>query len=307
MTAALRVSTSDMPREEWLALRQQGVGGSDAAAALGLSPYKTNFALYEEKVGLREPDDLSENEAVQWGNFLEEPIAQEFARRTGRKVRRMNALLRHPQYPWMLANLDREIVAEGDGKPEILEVKTAGLWASRSEQWGESGSDRIPEPYLVQVQHYLAVAGRERAHVAALIGGQELRLYVVDRNEELISFLIEGERAFWHAVETKTAPKIIDIADAKRAFPLSQEAAIDCIGHSDIYEAVNELREQSRVKTAAEKRVKIAQGVIAGFMADRDTLTYLGDRLLTFKTQTRKGFTVAESTSRVMRLVGEKE
>jgi putative phage-type endonuclease len=306
MSAALRISTAEMPHEEWLQLRRQGIGGSDAAAVLGLNPYKTNFALWEEKVGAREPDDLSENEAVHWGNVLEEPVAQEFARRTGRKVRRVNALLRHPEHPFMIANLDREVVAEDDGKPEILECKTAGHWAANSEQWGPSGTDLVPKPYLVQAMHYLAVTGRTRAHVAALIGGQELRLYTVERNEELIAAMIERERAFWKMVETRTAPTIIDIADAKRAFPVSLEGEIDCLGHSDVFDAALQLREQTRLRKAADDRIKSLQGVIGGFMGERDTLTRLGDRLLTWKTQSRKGYTVPESTARIMRLAGEK-
>jgi putative phage-type endonuclease len=306
MSAALRTSTADLSHEEWLELRQLGVGGSDAAAVLGLSPYKTNFALWEEKTGLRAPEDLSDNEAVHWGNVLEEPVAQEFARRTGRKVRRVNAMLRHPEHPFMLANIDREIVAEDGGKPEILECKTAGHWAANSEQWGPTDTDLVPAPYLVQTMHYLAVTGRDRARIAALIGGQELRLYTVERNEDLIAALIEREREFWHAVETRTAPAIIDLADAKRAFPISVEGEIDCFGRSDVFDAVLDLREQKRLHKAADDQIKTLQGIIAGFMGERSTLTRLGDRLLTWKTQSRKGYTVPESTARIMRLAGEK-
>jgi putative phage-type endonuclease len=305
MTAAARTSTVDMPREEWLALRNTGIGSSDAASVVGLNPYKSNFALYEEKVGLREPDDLSDNEAVHWGLVLEEPIAQEFAVRTGRKVRRVNALLRHPDYPFMLANLDRELVAEDGDEPEILECKTAGLWAANAEEWGPDESDEVPERYLIQVMHQLAVRGRRRAHVAALIGGQELRIYTIRRNETLIAALIEKEKEFWRAVQTRTAPTIIDLSDARRAFPISREGEIEAT--AEIFDAVLRLREAKRVEKETSDDVKRLQGLIAGFMGEHDTLVRGGRKILTWRTIERKEYSVAPSSFRQFRLVGEIE
>jgi putative phage-type endonuclease len=303
MTAALRVSTVGMSHEDWLQLRNKGIGGSDAASVLGLNPYKSNFALWEEKVGLREPDDLSENEAVLWGNLLEPIVAEEFARRTGRKTRRVNALLRNPQHPFMLANLDREVAAEDGGEPEILECKTAGLWAAKAEEWGPSGTDLVPERYLCQAMHYLAVTGRKRAHLASLIGGQELRIYTVNRNDELISVLIERESEFWSQVEKHVAPIILDLADAKRRFPISQEAEIEA--NTETFDAYLELCAAKRDEKSATATVKALQGKIGGYMGDRDTLMRHGQRLLTWKTVERKGYSVAPSSTRQFRLVGE--
>jgi len=305
VTAPLRTSTLDMPREEWLALRSTGIGSSDAASVVGLNPWKTNFQLFEEKTGLREPDDLSDNEAVRWGTILEEPIAQEFATRTGRKIRKVNALLRHAQHPFMIANLDREIVAENGGKPEILECKTAGYWAARSEAWGVAGTDQIEEHYLIQVMHQLAVTGRDVAHLAVLFSGQQFQMYRVERNDTLIAALIEKEREFWDQVEKRIAPTILDLADARRAFPISQEGEIEANG--PIFTAYLQLREAKRLETAAKADVKRLQGIIGGYMGERDTLMRAGTKLLTWKTVERKGFTVAPSTSRQFRLIGEAE
>lgn len=86
-------STSALSREAWLQIRQQGIGSSDAAMAIGLSPYKSPLSLWLEKTHRKAPDDLSEKEAVIWGTVLEPVLASVYAERTGKKVRRVNAVL----------------------------------------------------------------------------------------------------------------------------------------------------------------------------------------------------------------------
>lgn len=115
------VSTKELSREQWLAVRNGGIGSSDAAAALGLSPYKSPLELWLEKTNRKPPTDLSQSEAVYWGTVLEAIIANVYAERTGNKVRRINAVLQHPEHHHMLANLDRAVGSDG-----VLEIKTAG-------------------------------------------------------------------------------------------------------------------------------------------------------------------------------------
>ena len=107
-----------------MAIRKLGLGSSDAAVAVGLSPYKCPLSLWLEKTGRKEPEDISHKEAVLWGIELEPVLAQVYAKRTGYRVRRVNAVLQHPEHLFMLANLDREVVGHPDG-PGILEIKTA--------------------------------------------------------------------------------------------------------------------------------------------------------------------------------------
>ena len=117
-------STTDLGREEWLNIRALGIGSSDAAASVGLSPYKSQLSLWLEKTKRKAAVDLSDKESVIWGTVLEPVLAKVYAARTGRRVRRVNAVLQHPDYPFMLANLDREVVGKADCG--ILEIKTAG-------------------------------------------------------------------------------------------------------------------------------------------------------------------------------------
>lgn len=296
-------SETPSERAAFLAERKTGIGGSDAAAVVGLNPWQTNFALWEEKVGRREPDDLSHVAAVKWGIRLEDVVADAFAEETGLAVHRVNRTLRHPEYPWMMAHLDRRIVGQKRG----LEVKTAGHWAAQSDQWGRSGTDEVPEQYLIQVMHYMAVTGYEAFSLAVLAGGQDFRIYTVPRNDTLIAQLIEREAAFWKLVESKTAPQVIDLNDARRLFPISRASEIDCMDRSDIFDAVLQLRDAKRTEKAAKKTIDALQGVICGYMGENDTLVRNGQRLLTWKTQSRGEYVVKASSFRVLRLAGDKD
>jgi putative phage-type endonuclease len=204
-TNALRlVSTKDMSREDWLAVRKQGIGASDAAAAVGLSPYQSPLELWMIKTGrdsdMPKVDPNDESTPMYWGIILEPIVAQHYTKRTGNKVRRINSVLQHPDPDkhWMLANLDYTVV--GSDEVQILECKTAGEWGAK--HW----RDGVPEYVQCQVQHQLAVTGKAVTDVCVLICGQEIRIHRIERDDELIARLIELERQFWHYVETDTPP-----------------------------------------------------------------------------------------------------
>lgn len=181
-------STAEKSREEWLELRRGGLGGSDAGAIMGFNPYKGPFGVYiNKKMGYDE--DLSNKESVYWGTVLEDVVAKEFERRTGKKVRRVNAILQSKEHPFMLANLDREIV----GEDAILECKTTSSY--RDGEWQE---DEIPASYICQAQHYMAVTGVEKAYIACLIGGQKFVWKEIVKDEEFIEMLIRKEEDFWN-------------------------------------------------------------------------------------------------------------
>lgn len=201
--AALRlVSTKDMARDDWLEVRRTGIGSSDAAAAVGLNPYQSQLELWMLKTGkgdlLPAIDPLDDTSPMFWGTLLEPIVAAHYTKRTGNKVRRVNAVLQHPEHAWMLANVDREVVGAGD--VQILECKTAGIHGARL--W----RDGVPEYVQLQVMHQLAVTGHQAADVAVLIGGQELRIFRIERDEALIARLIALEQEFWEMVQSGTAP-----------------------------------------------------------------------------------------------------
>jgi len=196
------VKTNHIDRQAWLAVRRRGIGSSDAGAAVGLHPYKSPLALWLEKTGrdggLPQTDPNDETSPMYWGTLLESIVASHYTRRTGCKVRRVNAVLQHPTEPWMLANIDREVVGSPD--VQILECKTAGMHGARL--W----KDGVPEYVQLQVMHQLAVTGKHAADVAVLICGQELQVHRIERDEAMIHRLMALERQFWSYVERDQAP-----------------------------------------------------------------------------------------------------
>ena len=141
--------------------RRKYIGGSDIAAVMGMSRWKTPLKLWLEKTGECEPVDLSKVEAVQLGSELEEFVAQKFSKETGKQVRKQSKMYVHKDYPFMIAHVDRLIT----GTDEILECKTCG--SHKKDEW--EGED-IPQEYVLQVIWYLGITGKKKAYIAVLIG-----------------------------------------------------------------------------------------------------------------------------------------
>jgi putative phage-type endonuclease len=199
-TALRLVDTKKLDRDQWLEVRKGGIGSSDAAAAVGLNPYKSPLELWTEKTG-RGPvneEHAGFDDPRYWGTLLEPYVAIAYQQKTDRRVRKINAVLQHPAFPFMLANIDREVVGSPD--VQILECKTAGEFGSRL--W----RDGVPEYVQIQVQHQLAVTGKAAADVAVLLCGQQLEIFRIERDEDVIARLTVLEARFWEHVESDTPP-----------------------------------------------------------------------------------------------------
>jgi putative phage-type endonuclease len=203
-------TTTNIDRPEWLELRNKGIGGSDAAVILGLNKWKTPFELWLEKTGQVESKELyivdedgafvSGNEAAYWGNKDEDQVAQEFALRTKKKVRKRNAIFQHKKHPFILANIDREIVGENAG----LECKITSAYNSK--EWE---ADEIPESYIIQCQHYMNVMEKDSWHIACKVGGNKLVHKLIPRDQELIDIIESSQIHFWnHHVLGMNAPAL---------------------------------------------------------------------------------------------------
>ena len=257
---ALRlVKTNTLSRDEWLDVRKQGIGSSDAAAAVGLNPYKSQLELWMEKTGrdteLPKPDPDNTEEPVYWGTLLEPIVATAYTKQTGRKVRRVNAVLQHPEKPWMLANIDREVIGASD--VQILECKTAGEFGARL--WKEG----VPEYIQLQVQHQLAVTGKKAADVAVLICGQQLQVHRIHRDEELIDKLMELQERFWHYVTSDTPPPADGSASSATAlrylYPRDTGEQVDFqldSNMSQLFESLQEARAQLETYKQQEELFK---------------------------------------------------
>lgn len=162
------VDTSTLTEQEWLAWRKKGIGGSDVAAALHMSPYKTARDLYFDKIGVEstipQPD---RSITFSIGHLLEDVVAQIFSAKTGFSVYRDPMMYQHPLFPFMLADVDRFVILP-DGKRAILECKTAHY--NMRFAW-MNGS--VPRHYELQVRHYMSVMNIDVAYIACLFSNHE--------------------------------------------------------------------------------------------------------------------------------------
>jgi putative phage-type endonuclease len=300
------VATVVSDLEAWLADRRRGIGGSDVAAILGLSRFRTAVDVWLDKRGLAEPQP--ETDAMRFGRLFEPIVLDEFERRTGYEVRRGLPIQTSEEHPFMLASLDGLI----EDEHAIVEAKTART----ADGWGEDGSSEIPAYYHTQVAHYMAVTDAVIAYVPVLIGGQDFRIYTVERDEAFQADLIEAEREFWESnVLPGIPPAATTAADALLLWARDNGTAIEA--DDELAETIAKLKAvKAEIKVLEERAAFLDDRVRVAF-AEHATLTHRGQVLATFKAQTARRLDVKsleaahpdiastfrrESISRVLRL-----
>ncbi len=202
--------TDRLSREEWLAFRRKGIGGSDAAAVLGISPFRTGVDLYYDKLGQSVEDDEQNWVAKEMGTLLEDLVARIFVKKTGLAVCPMPVMFQHPDHPWMLADVDR-LVTMADGKAAILECKTTNYNAR--DKWEYDGKPIVPQYYEAQGRHYMAVMDLDRVYYCCLYGNSEDDVIIrsIDRDPDYEAELIALEENFWtNHVQANTPPPYIE-------------------------------------------------------------------------------------------------
>lgn len=218
-----------MDRQTWLEARRKGIGGTDAAAILGLSRWRTAVDVYEDKVGIA--PEKPQTAAMVWGLALEAAIADAYTVETGRRVRKVGIRRAHhvKDYP-MIGSIDRETyLGRPEEEPRVVELKTSRSsdgFADRDGWRDVIPEKRVPADYYVQVQHYLEVADRSIADVAVLFGGSDFRIYEIPRDREYGADLRTEEGAFWRDyVLTETYPPASadDLANLGRRFGSSTD------------------------------------------------------------------------------------
>jgi predicted phage-related endonuclease len=311
-----------LTRDDWLYLRRQSIGASEAAAACGESPYLSELELYARKLGMMPDPDLGSIEHVRWGNLLEPAIVEETCRRLELRplgieesaerlggspdVEIVGALegrqlfLRSIPHPYMTATLDG-IAIDGDGALVSIEAKNTSAW--RLEDWQDGGS---PGHYQIQVVHQLAVAAPiSRGILAGLVGGNALKIAPAMRREDApIAALIEVERAFWKRVQSAQPPK----ADGSA----SSASALKALHPDDNGESITlplemiALHEElSQLEDEAKQRSKKIESLRVLLREALGSNTYgilpNGQGRYSYKTQTRVERTQPASKSRVLR------
>jgi putative phage-type endonuclease len=258
---------------------------------LGISPWTTALEVYLEKTGQAPPQ--AENQAMRMGTLLEPIVARLYAEAHGVRLRKPPSILHHEDYPWMLASIDWW--READGR--IVECKTAGPYSAS--EWGEAGTDEIPEHYQVQVQHQLAVCGEDEADIAVLIGGQDFRTYTVRRSQPIIDHLIEIECEFWERVQRRqpppadwqhaTTPRLIQAMHAPIA-GLQVNLPDEALALADQY------RDIGRVITQAERDRDYVKAKLAEHLGDAGVGLLSDGRQVTRTLVARKAYAVEASS-----------
>lgn len=198
------------------------IGGSDIAKVMGLSRWGTPLSLWAEKTGKIPPKDLSNVEAVELGNDLEDFVANKFSQKTGKAVRRSPKVYQHPQYPYMVAHIDRLVT----GTDELLECKTCSFF--KKDEWE---GEEIPQEYILQVIWYLGITGRKVGYIAVLIGGQSFKYKKIEFDSELFDKMVESAKDFWQHVQDDTPVDIVasDDETLKDLYSNHSEVMIDLI------------------------------------------------------------------------------
>lgn len=255
MEAVRLASTKRISIEEWKRERMKGIGGSDVAAVLGISRWKSAIRVYLEKIGEAPEEEV--NEAMEIGKRIEDFIADLFKEKTGLHVVRCNAILQSSEYPWMIANVDREVYDPETDSWGILELKNVSQYMQKD--W--EGEEIPPEAY-VQLQHYLIVTGRTWGYIAGLIGGKRFEYKRFELDEELAEEIIRREEKFWKENVLKGIPPSADATEdctevLKVLFPESMRKSIDLPPEDDLI--VEELETLKAQKEELEKEITLRE------------------------------------------------
>lgn len=250
--------TRKMSHQDWLNMRKAGIGGSDCAAAVGLSRWKSPFQLWSEKTDRIIPTKAGE--AAYWGSVMEPILRAEVAKRMPEaEVRECPFFLRSNEHKHMLANIDG-YVKNPDGSFSCLEIKTANAFAA-VQDW----QNGLPIEYYCQVMHYMAVTGMSSAYVAVLLGGNQFDIQKIDRDEDMIQHIIQMEEHFWYEYMLKDVPPEATAKDNEflgQLYPKAEEKAIEMPATAkdvlaDYEKACHDLTLAKEAKEEAEAKLKL--------------------------------------------------
>ena len=259
-------------RKEWLQERKTYVGGSDLGAILGISPYRSCLDVYLEKTSEGIPPE-TQSQAAYWGTVLEDVVAQEYAKRTGLDIRTGPGLIRHSEYPFIACNIDYWVFDKGNR--HILECKTAN--SMKASEWGDEGTDEIPQSYKFQVCYYAAITGAERVDIAVLIGGQDFRIYTYKKNPIEEAKLIKVAQKFWNKyVLASVPPKPKNDQDAAKLYPKAN--GLEVRADEDVLQKLSILQDLKARKKPLEEEIDHLQLDIKEYMKEAELLVDGEDR-----------------------------
>ncbi len=259
-------------RQQWLENRKKGIGGSDVAPILGVSPFKTALDVYNDKLSLSVEQE--ETQAMKFGKVLEPVIRQMYVEKTNEQLVDTPSII---SKDFMIASLDGMTKS---GK--ILEVKTARM----DRDWGEPGTSEIPIYYTAQVQHYLMVTGAKIADIAVLIGGSDFRIYTLQEDKELQEVLFKKESKFWEMVQSRTPPEPSSNSDISFLYPKGVQSPIEAT--QDVVEKIGLLSSLNNEEKEISEKIDGLKFELKVYMKEHDGISIAGRPVITFKNSKNK-------------------
>ena len=281
---------------DFLKSRQSGLGGSDIATLFGINPYSTKLELYLQKRGEIEP--TADTRLTRTGRAMEQVIAVMVAEREGAKLRKVNRTLRHPKHDYLIAHIDRDFVGIRKG----LEIKNVS--PRMAYLWGKDGQpDAVAEHYLPQPHHYMLVLDYDLFDVAAYFGGDDLRVYPMERDPEMDELIIDAAHDFWHNHVLAGVPPEPDF-DHKSTLPMLRRMYPGTNGETVIASELDEtllywakVAEDAAAKASQYEMVaEQAKNHLLAAMGEAAILKLDGQRAMVRKVISKKPYEVAASS-----------
>lgn len=271
------ISTIGMSHTDWLKARQSGIGGSDVAAILGLNKYRTPLDVYLDKVA-DEPIEIPDNARMKAGRIMEDTICAWWSEENGFKIQADNKIRRHSEYPFLLANLDRVIVANGHGRGTgVLEAKQTNQFYYKT--W----EDALPLQYYFQIQHYLNITGFDWAAAAVLVDGYDLKSIDIEPDRKVIDAITEKLVFFWENHVLKRIPPEPSTDDEiKAAWPEADKGSILEVD-ADTVDLVVDAKRHATTRKDADKSEKEIKTKLRLKFGDHDIMTFGGQPIATYK------------------------
>jgi len=266
---------TESERVDWLRLRRTGIGGTDMAAIMGLSPWKTQLDVYLDKTTDQQPEESTP--AMEWGLRLENAIAEAFQDR-------------HPEYavkslPFIsgenhcCGSLDRVLSDEEGCAVGVLEIKTA----RSSTGWGDEGTDQVPMQYIVQCMHYMGLTGANFAYIAVLIGGSDYREYYLERDQSLIDTLAKTAKEWWEKhITGNVPPEPRTASDVQVLYPSHTEGSY-VNADEEMYQGIVELAKQKALIKSIEASCETIEEKIKSALCDAEEMRYNGQAVVTWR------------------------
>lgn len=259
--------------------RRRFIGGSDVAAVLGISPWRTPLQLWEAKtrpaLESQEPKKRVLTRGHRWESVVAEMLVEHLQGR-GHTVEivRSNERYIDPERPYLAAEIDYELRL--DGEPDITNVELKTVHPFKAREWGDEDTDEVPVWYTAQAMHGLGVTGRRRCLVAPLFGADEIRAYPIERDDETIAAMRARCAAFWNLVQTGVRPDPTNLADLDRLYQ-GDPVAPSLIADDELTRAVLRLRAiQSEIK-ARESEANVIEFDVKRAMKDATELVIPND------------------------------